>query len=174
MPTISFSQDFIQSSETTNNSVGRMINYGTIRVPCLLSWAGSTRFNTEYQGYISIMKGTVPSTLTFTDFNQRSSDSLCSFTTSNFSPSSSTYYLNPAVIGTIYVAAGASGTATWFWWYIRTGYDGVGTGIVQQLAGTVGVTGSGADLEVPSTTITSGQLLRITNLRLRLPTTYTY
>lgn len=75
--------------------------------------------------------------------------------------------VNPVVISTSYVNATGTGAATWFWWVVTTpGY----ANIYQQAIGSVGLTGSGADLEISDTLVTSGQQYRILNLRVDLPT----
>jgi hypothetical protein len=76
---------------------------------------------------------------------------------------------------TTFKAATATGTATWFsWcWYNATPPATSGT-IQQRIIGTVGTIGSGADLEMLTTSIVSGQQYRVYNLRIALPSTYTY
>jgi hypothetical protein len=44
--------------------------------------------------------------------------------------------------------------------------------LVHQMIGTVGMTGSGADLEINNTTVVSGTVYRISNLRINFPTTF--
>jgi hypothetical protein len=86
--------------------------------------------------------------------------------------------VNPAVISTQYVAASASGTATWFWWIVPptlgSGNRDTAATPIHQIIGTVGATGTGSDLELVSTTITAGEQYRILNLRILFPTTWTY
>ena len=183
MPTIDFSQNFIQSQ--TTSVMGRMYNWeqnpnGSITAGL---WTIPGSFSQTYSYCaIYIMKGTVPTDITtLTAFSQRSADVLVTWDlpfggTNDLSPSNTTYYLNPSVITSIYVAAGASGTATWFWWLTRATSDTrpQDSPLYQQIIGTVGDTGSGNDLEISSTSVVSGQLYRINNLRLQLPRTYTY
>lgn len=175
MPTISYSDNLIGSSATTNNVMGRLIAYGQ-SAQALLGNGYYT--GAQWVGYIYIMKGVFPTNISsLTTFGSRSSDALCGWFSSNFSPSSSTYYLNPCTISSVFTTATASGTATWFWWHARTTVDGgnLDTGsIAIALAGTVGATGSGADLEISSTTITAGQQLRLINLRMQSPVTFNY
>jgi hypothetical protein len=134
------------------------------------------------QPSILIMKGTPPADFsTLTSYSARSSDILVSFTKpgsptgSNAAPFElSTTTVNPATIQTDYAAATASGTATWFWWIVRPasvlGVLSPSDALLQQITGTVGITGSGADLEIPDTTIVSGSPYRVLNFRLQFPT----
>lgn len=140
-------------------------------------------------GQILLMKGAVPTSSTLFTVSSRSSDILVRFTngtsggSADFNPSQVT--VNPAIISTAYSAATGSGTATWFLWVSQqtnssaNGGNGV-TGAVDtalpyhQIIGTVGLTGSGADLEMVSTAITAGETYRIMNLRLQFPTSWTY
>lgn len=67
-------------------------------------------------------------------------------------------------ISTKAAPATASGIATWF--FIQNG------GIM--IAGTVGVTGSGADLELDDVNIVQGKTYGISNLRIQMPNSFTY
>lgn len=136
--------------------------------------------------YLSVMKGTIPIDFsTLVNSTSRSADKLITFSTgTDFSPSATT--VNPAIISTNYVAAGAPGIATWFWIYtVYNGYTGSLNGLtspagvsdttlLHQLIGTAGAVGSGADLEIPDTNIVAGNAYRILNLRLQFPTTWTF
>lgn len=127
-------------------------------------------------GYISIYSGSVPtdfSTLTLP--SSRSADVLLTFVSGINQIFQYTVNVtsNPAVINTAYTTASASGTATWFRWY--TAYAGTSpTSVVQQIIGTVGATGSGADLEIPTTALVSGTAYRIQNLRIQFPSSWSY
>lgn len=83
--------------------------------------------------------------------------------------------LGPVVLGpttrinTIYRKATASGTATWFW--IRT-FNG-GTPL-QEIIGTIGLSGSGADLIMNDTNIVTGQYYRLCDIKLTFPSSWTY
>lgn len=136
-----------------------------------------------------LMKGVVPVDFTgLTTISARSADILVSFNVtnnSNFTPNVVSDFTptvtssSPAVITTLYRAATASGTATWFW-LVLPQINGAGTGvntagtIYQQAIGTVGLLGSGADLTMPDTNIISGQNYRIFELKIQLPTSWTY
>lgn len=195
MPTIAFSDGFMAGSSTT--LMGRVMTYTAAGGPGLLPGGGNGAYAYAPAVIISLMKGTVPSNFsTLTSWTSRSADVLVSWAirndsrnnptfpaVNNFSPSSSTVNLNANTLETTYVAASASGTATWFWWVTRDWYPyGLFSGepgqynnnIYNQIIGTVGTLGGGFDLELPSTTITTGQLLRIVNLRLQFPSTYAY
>lgn len=188
MPTIAFSQNFIQSSLTSNNVFGRMMNYTSNAGTGFLTKGWADQYSSNPAGNLLIMKGTMPETLTSTNISSpdRRGDILCSFvmsgsqngapTTNHFSASASTYYLNPAVITTTFATVGANGTATWFWWVQRQWAAAVGLSntLYYQIAGSIGEVGSGADLEMSSTNVTSGQQLRVYNLRLQLPTSWTF
>jgi hypothetical protein len=125
-----------------------------------------------------LMKGAIPTDFSITTFSTRSADVLVSWqnvygTGGNglqVTHTGSTATVNPIVLTSIYVAAAQSGTASWFWWLSRpgSGNNTPGNTITHQLYGTVGTTGSGADMELPSTTIVSGQNYRFVNLRLAL------
>lgn len=76
---------------------------------------------------------------------------------------------------TTYKAAIATGTASWFAyvWYNATP-PATGGSLQQRIIGTVGTIGSGEDLEMVTTSIVSGSQYRVYNLRITLPSTYTY
>ena len=123
---------------------------------------------------VHIMKGTPPTNFTaLTTFNDRAADELILFepasdwTTPTFS--NSAWNLNTAV-----VPATASGTATWFW-LVSCPLVNAATSatIQQQIIGSVGVSGSGADLTISDTAIVSGNNYRITSLIIQLSNTYT-
>lgn len=76
---------------------------------------------------------------------------------------------------TSFLAAIATGTVTWFsWTYYTATPPSTGGTLYQRIIGTVGTVGSGADLEIPSTSIVTGNPYRVYNFRLTLPSTYTY
>jgi len=130
--------------------------------------------------FIHIMPGIMPTNLTYSTFTTTNAIALCSFSAADLNRS--VFNTNLINIITEYVAATITGTATWFLiTVISNPYIGYGNYALQinspsihQLAGTIGLVGSGADLELPSTTITVGQLLRIANLHMALPTSFTY
>lgn len=185
MPTIAFSENLMQSSASSTNIMGRTISLGVQRGGQNAGlWPNPDYGSNTAFPQFHIMKGSVPSNLSsITSFSTRSADVLLSWAATmpfnqspgNFTPSTATYYLNPAVFTSSYKAASASGTATWFWWTVRAApFNELQNTLFQQIAGTVGVTGSGADLEISSTTITENALYRLFNFRLQFPTTFNY
>ena len=131
---------------------------------------------------IYIMKGTAPTSFSaLTSYSAGpTSDILCYFNSSTDFSSVSTAD-NKFVMSTSNKVATASGTATWFWAIGPAEYNtfSFGAGITstaplcQQFIGSVGATGSGADLEITSTSLTSGQAYRITGLTINISPTYT-
>jgi len=149
----------------------------------LVSHAQSTG---EIGGRLAIYKGTVPVDFsTLTSFNAKAADLLITYDATQYTSSTginqftgSQDNVNPMVITTTYVNASATGTATWFWWF-TTPLSGSNiwsntTVPYNQIVGTVGITGSGADLTLPSVAITSGSPYRIFNYRLQIPTEWTF
>ena len=74
------------------------------------------------------------------------------------------------IISTHAAIATSSGTATWFYAYNSGGGSYYGAYIV----GTVGATSSGADLELGNVNIVQGKTYGINNLRIQMPTSFTY
>lgn len=137
-----------------------------------VGWCPFTTVNATTYPYLlfKILKGTVPTDFsTLTTPGARSADELITFGTTNTDTFTVTTSANPVKITTPFLAASASGIATWF----RMISSGSGT-ISHQIIGTVGIDGSGSDLEVQSTTITSGELYRLFEFKLTFPTSWTY
>lgn len=143
---------------------------------------GDQRFSTPV---LYICKGIVPTDFSELDDATRLADALISYfpisrrgndtpMISDFAPTSISG--NIVTINTGSVPAGQSGTATWFWLTHLRQYGWVTEGDFQahQIYGTIGVTGSGADLEIPSVDVVQGTAYRIINLRLRFPTSWEY
>lgn len=81
---------------------------------------------------------------------------------------------NPVIVNTEYVTSEMPGTATWFLLFGRQQLGSSFTdSIVPLIMGTVGQSGSGADLQIPDTTIAAAQAYRIVDLRLQFPTSWT-
>lgn len=159
---------FPTSGQITANTSFLIYNY-----PPLLPQNVSDNSGYTTVGYISIYKGVVPTDFTgLTLPSSRSADMLVQFpVSSNIFDLTTIVTTNPVIINTAFVLAAAAGTATWFRWY--TVYA-AGPAIVQQIIGTVGATGSGADLEIPTTSIVSGRAYRIQNLRIQFPSSWSY
>ena len=128
---------------------------------------------------IYIMKGTKPTSFTglTTYASGPTANILCSFNAYATFSSQSTAD-NKFVLSTSNATASASGTATWFWAIGPAEYNpsiiaAASVPLSQQFIGTVGVAGSGADLEMSSTSIVASQAYRITNLTLNVSPTYT-
>ena len=119
------------------------------------SWGGG-----GYSDRIRFMKGTIPTyfpnydTLTF-----RTSDILVDWnhlaTVTNDSVTTSA------------AAASQSGAVSWFIFFRENAWTPV-------IIGTVGLTGSGADIELANTNIVQGTTYSISNLRISFPTEFTY
>ena len=161
---------FPNATSNRSNSSGLNYNY-TPLLP--YNW---TDFNAHYTfGFISIYQGIVPTDFsTLTTPSSRSADVLitfnCTFNVPQIFDMTINVSGNPGIINSAFVLASASGTATWFRWY--TVFNNAS--VVHQIIGTVGATGSGADLEIPSTAIVSGRAYRIQNLRIQFPSSWSY
>lgn len=146
--------------------------------------AGSTRLN--------IYKGARPPMSTLTNLNNYSSNLLISFpipaystdrsVTGMFFDYSSAIDSSATISKTVnypgvtaylgispsFVAASASGPATWFWFgNYATPTDLTGKSFV---TGTVGITGSGSDLEIASTAIEANELYKSMGFKFYIPT----
>ena len=186
MPSIHLSNDWVPSMVTRLTSNGVSASGGTTAAQSSLLQPGFGYGNTS-AGQLLIMKGTVPADFsTLTSINSRSSDILIRYTTGPYAglPSmgdfvTAQFNVNPCNISTLYRAATASGTATWLWWVVvpllasGSATNDAG-GLYHQIIGTVGLPLSGADLEIPTTNIVSGEQYRIMNLRIQFPTTWNY
>lgn len=134
---------------------------------------GSSLYNAIY-----ICKGTRPTTLQ-ANLSSFTPDVLVTFTAGTHY-SHTTGPITQGLTGTTFwtevkttfASASANGLATYF--AILT-WGGTGSNpIYQQTTGTVGLAGSGADLIISNTTIVSGTLYRVTQLRLEISTIWTY
>lgn len=128
-------------------------------------------------GVIRIMQGVPAANFSeLTLYTSRSSDTLIEFTTNTYSGLAITNQ-NPNQLTFFPITASASGIATWFWVVTATMCI-YGTGIRScqhnRLYGSVGLPGSGADLEISDTNIVAGNVYKIVNLRIGLPQSYTY
>ena len=118
-----------------------------------------------------IMKGTVPTDFTtLTSFNSRVNDILVPFKVSNYDFASSSHQNDIFTMNTSLKPATATGTATWFWIVQAAAAS---SALEQQVFGTIGTIGSGADLEVSSTSVVIGAPYRISNLKFKMPSSWT-
>lgn len=182
MATISLSNNFLFGS--SGSLQGRMFNLGASSSNVSLSGlleamnSGGSNYGASQ---IHIMKGTMPTDLsTLTSFTQQSANILATFNpgtnaAGSYAPSTP-YTTSIANITTNYVAASAAGTATWFWWLVRATSNQVyqNTPLFNQIVGTIGTIGSGADLEIANTNIASGQQVRIYNLKVSFDRVFTF
>jgi hypothetical protein len=159
MPTIEFSTG--ACSGMHNYTFGPIANRG-------LTYVIST-----YISALRIMKGTIPSdfsTLT-NGATSRSSDILIDFSTlgagTSVMFSGCTNANGIFTLNTNLTVAGASGTAEWFWWVAYT--SSTPTVLYNQVFGTVGTIGSGADIEIPSVSIIAGNPYRISGVKWQIP-----
>lgn len=197
MPTISLSPQFVANTNTDGfvyrTMAGRAASNGStesIENACGLfsPWETSGFLNSRfYFSEIKIMKGTKPTDFTgFVDSTSYSSDTLVTFYgyQSGGSDLGTLHYTataNPFVMYSDYAEATGTGIATWFWSYTRfggtsnTGPNFTGTRLVRRaMIGTVGLVDAGEDLEFNDVNIIAGKLYRVINLKIQVPTTYTF
>jgi hypothetical protein len=151
---------------------------------------GNSNVNTGYSSngvstHLYLMKGTIPATPTVATLATRQADMLVRFVATSHNGGgdfvTSQMGTNPVVMSTQYAAAVLAGTATWFWLVTAPGstssatfYADFNGAILYQVTGTVGITGSGADMEVPNVNIVLNEQYRVLNFRLQIPTSWTY
>ena len=138
---------------------------------------GSSSYLTTLVDRLDIYQGTIPSWSSFTDASTRASDLLVTF---SLSPSNSFVTSNTATSYRIQLAitgneatASQSGLATWF---MLRNYSGSSNDLTIRgaLIGTVGITGTGADLEIPDTSIASGTAYRCSSFYINFPLEFTF
>lgn len=168
MANIRFNSSFFESS-LVGAGAGHLANpTGHLQSASNLSGGyGSTR--------LVIFKGSVPSFPTLTDLSTRAADLLILFnlpisTGSYETFSDSSNFRLKMGIKAVPQIASAAGTATWFILQFSSD-DLVSYGA---MIGTVGNTGSGADLEVPSTAITVGPLYTSSGIYINFPLNQTF
>lgn len=134
---------------------------------------------------LTIMKGSRPTsisqispTMKGTEVNSRLTDALLVYESASGHFSPAQLAVNPVIFSTIFVPARLTGTATWFWLrnYGGSGipYGGPGIFIGQSVIGTVGLLGSGADLEMADVNVLSGDNYRISAMKLEFPTSWEF
>lgn len=171
-----------------HSSAGMRVSAGLLYKP------NSVKFSTEDMGLfynnhggatLTIMKGTRPTSISqltpsmvASEVNARVTDALLVFESAadHFSPSQ--VIVNPIIISTIFIPAKATGTAAWFWLRNFGGsspqYSGPGGYIGQSVTGTVGLLGSGADLEMADVNILSGDNYRISAMKIEFPSSWEF
>ena len=118
---------------------------------------------------LCIMKGSIPTNISdLSHVTSRSDDVLLEFTPQ--SATETTGNDRSARIFTGQVTATTSGTASWFWLYHPVDHTSGSSEILYQMIGTIGT--SGSDLNIPTTTVTSGLSYNVNNLILKLPNTF--
>lgn len=129
-------------------------------------------------GTLRIFKGSKPSIAyiknTTNALNVFNNDCLLTFDDDSSELRNTTIVSNPIIIRSIYKPSIRSGSASWFYMArTQTGYD---KHIVfnHAIVGDVGLIGSGADLELPDLNIVSGNLYRIDNFKINLPSSWIY
>lgn len=145
---------------------------------------GAVNVNKSLMGQLAIMKGAVPNTIDLlADAAYRSTDILLLYSADFNHFEDSTVVDDVLTLNTNYLTPISTGVATWFWFrsIVRentsAGYNrpvDADTAIAHQFFGTVGITGTGSDLEIPNTSLTTGNTYRISNLKLRFPGQWTY
>ncbi len=80
---------------------------------------------------------------------------------------------NPINVKSIYKPAIKSDVASWFYMSRTTNTD-KGILLGHTIVGNVGLIGSGADLELPDLNIVAGNLYRIDNFKINLPSSWEY
>lgn len=172
MPTIEFSSGIMASGGAVIyagvDGIINRIAYGNNFGASYIGFSGLA--NGPYHAEFTIMKGTIPTDFsTLTDWYSRSTDILLTISKGSVAISASQ---NPITMNSSYISASASGPATWF--RFKSGSLGGTNYLHQQYIGTVGLSGSGADLEIDNTNIVSGNAYRIVNLKIQIPTSWTY
>jgi hypothetical protein len=100
---------------------------------------------------------------------------------SQWAPTQNNWYTDPTSISSIFTPVSATGIANWFWistvqWGLNRAFSGnpyfIYNPAVHNIIGTVGLVGSGSDMEMLNTSLVSGQFLRVLNLRFRIPVAF--
>lgn len=159
MPTIQISNTLanrIAANSISISSVAVAQNYYQVPIVCNLT-------------QIYLCANTIPvATPTVSNINSNKLITWIQVGSTDLSPTVTTG--QTCVISTTANVATATGTATWFTMCVVV----AGTTAVSSVTGTVGLIGSGADLEIADTSITAGTSYRVSNFTLTLPSTFTY
>ena len=133
-----------------------------------------------YYTTIKVMQNTEPSNFSgFTANTSYDSDLLFTVTPSVQSAPTATQvtsgeYWTMNFNHNVPVVATGTGTATWFWMYADGTTNSTGGTPRLMARGSVGATGSGADLEIANTSITNGSTYLITSLKFLIPLNYSW
>lgn len=177
MPTIEFSAGLTSGLAQRVSRLGENVNNAGIQ-NCGIVPNGLNSYNNNNTA-IAICTGVRPSSGLLNYTNTIANALVVFFNNSygsGFSSPPSTASGGNLIINTNYVAATATGTATWIAiMSFRNGMGGGGTNLnVQSVYGNIGGIGSGADLEISSNAIVSGQFYKINNLQIQFPSSWTY
>lgn len=193
MASIIFSPNFL--SGTTSSVQGFMVNLFNQSVtinntdpngPDIGFFSAGNPFAFQTFGNVGLMRvmsGTRPTnieTLTSTTPPAGTAVLWQAYATSVWSPTGNNWLTDPTSLTSVFVSALAIGTASWFWLCTATAGNPSGGGMVypdpstvyHNITGTIGLVGSGADMEMVNTTITTGQLVRVLNVSIGMPTTF--
>jgi len=142
---------------------------------CAQQTFGSCWGTGSLPGFIKIMKGTPPVSFSeLTVYTSRDADLLISFQIPTYS-ALVVCNTNPVQLTFYPQTASATGSATWFWIGSTVACIAPTPGLqYNRIYGSVGLQGSGADLEISDTNIVAGNVYKIVNLRIGLPQSYTY
>lgn len=135
-------------------------------------YTSNTDSGNEIISYLKIYSGDVPLTLDdVPNYDSRDEDALIEFPVrlTNTFNENSVYTTNPVTINTDFVAAVATGTATWFRLYSYRDVD-----LIHQIVGSVGLPESNADLEMGDITIQQSAVYKISAFRIHFPSSFTY
>lgn len=174
MPTVSFNSPFLSQmliGATYAVTIGNLVTPTTLGTHGAPSPQSALSGGSAGETTLTIFKGTPASFPALTDVATRSSDVLITFslpaTTQSYSTTAAATGVRLVLgIAPQSTAAVLSGTASWF--LLRR----AGTTTLTNkgaLLGTVGISGSGADLEVPDTNIVLGQSYRSNGVTLFFP-----
>jgi hypothetical protein len=177
MAKIEFSQGFMSGLPArilkSNGAGGTDVN--NIQSHGLLGNGGGSPYSA---GSFRIFKGTKPTIAfiknTTNARNAYDNDCLLTFEDGSYDLRNTTEAANPIIIKSIYKLSIKSGIAAWFYMArTQTGYDEHRV-FNHAIIGDVGLIGSGADLELPDLNIISGNLYRIDNFKINLPSSWIY
>jgi len=176
MPTLILSKPWLSNTVFNNSNTAMCWTWSTSNLVSQAPVIASTGPATGGAILLIIHKGTIETFPSFTDRNTRASDVLITFSLPgtnmvDYYSASSTHYRTQVGRHLTNQAASASGQATWFL-LCRAGT----TSLTDKgaLTGSVGLSGTGADLEIPDINIVSGQNYRSNGFYMNFPLTFTW